>query len=384
MPPPSAPVADLAQAVAWLEAEAHRIIRASAVPMDDGTLAFPPQVGIGYKAFWLRDYVYALEGSIGSFSDAELAAACRIFLRAVRADGAAVDCVKYDGQPIYKPGYGTMGREPVADGPTFTVSLVWHTHRRLRDRALLDEALPILLRTMEWLPRNPSNGLVHIANPGDRCPYGFTDSIPKSGDQLFDSLLAVQAARQLAGLLTEGGQDAPAARWRQESERIAGSILTRLWQDQPGLFVATSGNCNVPDIWGSAFAVWLGVADGQQARRIAAYFRSHHGELVEHGQVRHLPGFLGWDGKRAEKNGGTYQSGAFWATPVGWFVNALDLADPALADRTVVDMVRHFQQFGACEWIDGERRKLPGYTASAALPLAGIRTMLARRAQRGP
>ncbi|MCK5102134.1 MAG: exo-alpha-sialidase, partial [Cyclobacteriaceae bacterium] len=45
-------------AVSWLEKEAHRIIRASMRTMNDGTAAFPPQVGIGYEAFWLRDYAY--------------------------------------------------------------------------------------------------------------------------------------------------------------------------------------------------------------------------------------------------------------------------------------------------------------------------------------
>jgi len=43
-------------AVLWLEKEAHRIIRASKRTMNDGSAAFPPQVGIGYEAFWLSDY----------------------------------------------------------------------------------------------------------------------------------------------------------------------------------------------------------------------------------------------------------------------------------------------------------------------------------------
>lgn len=54
-PIPSAPATNLPEAVEWLEGEAHRIIRASMSKMKDGTAAFPPQVGIGYDAFWLRD-----------------------------------------------------------------------------------------------------------------------------------------------------------------------------------------------------------------------------------------------------------------------------------------------------------------------------------------
>ena len=182
MPPPSPLVTNLAQAVEWLTREAQRIIRASAVPMRNGTMAFPPQVGIGYAAFWLRDYEYALEGSIQSLSNKEL----------------------------------------------------------------------------------------------------------------------------------------------------------------------TQGTLN---------------------------------ELVLRGQVRHTPGFMDWNGSKTTSNNGNYQSGGFWATPVGWFAYALDQADSALADKTVLEMVRHFQEHGACEWINREGNcQNPGYIASAALPLAGLRAMLERRA----
>ena len=174
MPPPSAPVTTFAEAVKWLEGEAHRIIRASAVPMKDGTTAFPPQVGLGYGAFWLRDYAYALEGSIQSFSDKELTEACRVFLRSMRADGAGVDCVRFTGIPIYQPGFGKMGREPVLDGPPFTVGVAWHTYQRTKDGELLQEMLELLVRTMNYMPRNPINGLAYIGDPAERCSFGFT------------------------------------------------------------------------------------------------------------------------------------------------------------------------------------------------------------------
>ena len=66
MPPPSAPVNSVSEAIEWLAGEAQRIVGALAVPMQDGTLAFPPQVGLGYDAFWLRNYAYTLEGCGGS------------------------------------------------------------------------------------------------------------------------------------------------------------------------------------------------------------------------------------------------------------------------------------------------------------------------------
>ena len=91
--------------------KAASMIHASRYKMADGMRAFPPQVGPGYGAFWLRDYAYQLEGCADVFSDKELNDSCRVFVNALRRDGAGVDCVKFSGQPIYMPGYGPMGAE---------------------------------------------------------------------------------------------------------------------------------------------------------------------------------------------------------------------------------------------------------------------------------
>jgi hypothetical protein len=372
----------LSDAVTWLETEAHRIIRASKRTMADGTAAFPPQVGLGYEAFWLRDYEYTLEGSVDSYSDEELIDACRLFVANMRTDGAGVDCIKFDGTPIYKPGFGSMGLNPVADGSQFTVAVAWHTWRRTHDERLLRAIIDPLVKTMNAVPRNPNTGLVHI-QPGDernRCPYGFTDTIRKQGDLLFCSLLYVQACRQISELLDAVDRDDDVVYWKAEGERVTRSIRSTFWDEQVGLFRAATVCCREHDIWGSAFAVYLGVADSEQSQAVARYFRDHYSEIVQHGQIRHLPGGMYWE--QADCARDTYQNGAYWATPTGWFVYTLDLVDPDLADRTVIDLVRDFRNGGACEWIIGSRRQLPNYLASAALPLAGIRAMLDRRTSR--
>jgi hypothetical protein len=230
------------------------------------------------------------------------------------------------------------------------------------------------------VPRNPETRLVHIASgPGwDRCPYGFTDTIRKQGDELFCSLLFVQACRQLADLLRCGDREAESRQWEKEGAVVAASVRKVFWDPQVGLFRAATLRCREHDIWGSAFAVYLGVADARQSAVIATYFKTHYAELVQDGQIRHLPGGVYWEQGCPRDS---YQNGGYWATPTGWFVVTLDLADPALADQTVVDMVRYFQRYGACEWIHGQTRRLPRYLASGSLPLAGVRTMLARRAK---
>jgi hypothetical protein len=369
--------------VSWLEQEAHRVVRAARREMKDGTAAFPPQVGIGYEAFWLRDYEYTLEGSIASYSDKELTDACRLFVRSLGPDGAGVDCVKFDGTPVYKPGAGSMGENAVADGGPFTVAVAFRTYQRTQDARLLREILDPLRKTMRAVPRNAETGLVRIdpARPWDRCPYGFTDTIRKQGDELFCSLLYVQACRQLSALLVAAQREEEARAWRQEAARTAESARKVFWDAEVGLFRAATVKCREHDLWGSAFAVFLGVADEPQSQAVARYFKTHYDQIVQDGQLRHLPGGVYWE-QGCERD--QYQNGGYWATPVGWFVYTLDLADGPLADRTVVDMVNHFKKHGACEWIKGERRQLPNYLASAALPLEGIRATLERRQKGQP
>jgi len=372
----------LTPAVDWLNAKAARMIRASRRTMKSGVAAFPPQVGSNYNAFWLRDYAYMLEGRPDVFSDKELVEAAQTFVNGQRDDGACLDCMKYDGTPIYRPGYGSMGANPVADGSQFTVEVVWHAFERTKDVAWLGRLIGRLEKAMAAVPRNPENGLVHIkpGEPRDRCPYGFTDTIPKQGDVLFCSLLYVQAARQMADLYRALDREEDAVRWNKEVCHVATSIREVFWRADEGLFRAATVKCNQPDIWGSAFAVYLGVAHPEQSKAVAAYFRDHYDQLVECGQVRHLPGGMYWEDTPYRDR---YQNGAYWATPVGWFVYTLNLVDPALADRTVVEMVEDFQRRGVTEWVFGSTTAVPDYNASAALPLAGIRKMLEYREKKG-
>lgn len=359
----------------WLEAQARRTIRASARRLTDGTLAFPPQIGTGYEAFWLRDFDYMIETCADAFSEAELRSACRLFVDATGNDqAAAVDCIRFTGEPIYQPGYGRMGSLPVADGPPFTVNVVWNTWQQTGDLELVQESMDRLVAALAALPMNPATGLVHLSSvPGqDRCGYGFTDTVGKRGDALFCSLLLIEAGRRLAAMLRALGRQDEARKWAETANQAALAVNATLWDHATGLYLAASECCRQPDIWGSAFAVWLGVAEKEKAWRIATYFKENYAGLCRHGQIRHLPAKMYWERACPPD---TYQNGAYWATPTGWFVHTLALVDAALARQTVVDLADFFIRNGICEWSIGETVKLPGYVASVTLPLQGIRTL---------
>jgi len=231
---------------------------------------------------------------------------------------------------------------------------------------------------MNAVPLNPETGLVHIKDVNwDRCPYGFTDTVRMKGDVVFCSLLYVEAGRRLSDLLAVVGRKHDATEWSCKAEATAESIRQVFWDPKAGLFRAATIQCREHHIWGSAFAVYLGVANSEQSIAIAEYFRDNYCRIVQDGQIRHLPGGLYWEQCTAATD--TYQNGAYWATPTGWFVYTLDLVDPELADQTVVDLVDAFKKNGVCEWVFDDKHKLPGYLASAALPLASIRAMVDRR-----
>lgn len=374
----------LETAASWLDGRSSQMIRDCRRTTRNGIVAFPPQVGGGYEAFWLRDYAYMMEGNPRAFSDQEVRDAYRFFLAGQRTDGAMVDCIKFDGTPCYMPGYGTLGHNPVADGSQFMVDVAWQTLLKTRDTNLVTETLDSLIKGMNAVLRDPANGLVYI-KPGqehDRCPYGFTDSVRKQGDEFFCSLLFVQACRQLGDLLELSSRKDEGVHWRSEAKQVAGNISRVFWDADVGLFRAATVVCNQPDIWGSAFAVYLGVATPEQALAVSRYFKEHYREIVKRGQLRHLPAGMFWQETIGVKPG-TYQNGAFWATPVGWFVYALDLTAPRLADQTVVDLVRDFITVGdENECVNEGYANVSHYVASAALPLAGIHAMQQRRANR--
>lgn len=366
--------ADIREAAFWLEGKAMQVIRKSRVNMSDGTSGFTPDGNNYYPAFWLRDYAYGLEGCPEAYTATEIRNACLTFVNGIRYDGAGIECIKPDGTKIYKPGWDTMGENPVTDGGPFTVDVAWRTYQQLHDIALVQQIIGPLVTTMQAVPRS-ANGLVYI-DPNkewDRCPYGFTDSCKKTGNELFTSLLDVRASRQLADLLDVAGRSDDAAIWRTAADSKVANIRDTFWDANTGLFSAATVKCNQPDIWGSAFAVELGVATASQTQSIANYFKDNYSGIVLKGQVRHLPAGMFWEGRGGE---GTGQNGAFWGVASGWVASALRTVAPDKADQMLLDMVTDYQQQGVWEYVnpDGSGTGAQHYVASI-LPLPVLKQL---------
>jgi hypothetical protein len=280
---------------AWLTDQARRVLRGSSRVGNGGVRIFTPDATGGYGAFWVRDWSYAIEGCPEAFSPTELRDGYLFLAAAQRADGCMPDRVAADGHGIFSPG---GERHPLStngsvDQSPFMVILChqyWKLQHNLEPFRRTSAALE---KAMRFTPRNPANGLVHITDARLFRPYSFLDTVPLVGDQQFDSVLFWDACRRLAEMFTAAGQPARAEPWLREAERVKRSIGS-LWDEPLGLFVAASQQWRQPSLWGSVFAVYVGLATPEQTRRIGRYCLEHEDLFVFRGQVRHLPRGTFW------------------------------------------------------------------------------------------
>ena len=114
--------------------------------------------------------------------------------------------------------------------------------------------------------------------------------------------------------------------------------------------IAATGVGRQPDVWGTLFALHLGVLEGSsKARALAVVSKAYvAGTLASQGAVRHVPSDRDFSPTSAwERTAGvaldTYQNGAYWHVPTGWLAKALAQVDPKLARGAVDAMVAHFR-----------------------------------------
>lgn len=370
----SAPCLD-PQDIAWLTEAARRQIAGCRKPASDGTMLFTPD-GVGnYNAHWTRDFYYMTQ--VFDLLDAEEArAGIQYLLDGQRADGVIPDRRQADGVSVYCAG---PHDRPIADVPldnaAFMVLLVADYTRHTGRIDLFRENAQRLERALAGVPLSDA-GLVFNDPAAPHSPYGFTDCVGKTGEELFCSLLDWRASNEMARLYAQIGDMRHAGPFQARAQQTAAS-LGRLWDDRSGMFLAASIDCRQIDIWGNAFCVYLDFPLSPVRREsIVAYLTAHADEITQHGQARHLPAGEHWQRLLAPVAEGTYQNGGYWGTGAGWLIYAVAQRDPALASRLFHDVVADYRARGIHEWVNGEITHLPHYVASATNPLAAARRLL--------
>ena len=370
-------VADRAhrQLARWFTDESLRVVSNCAVRTEAGLKVYAPDGSGHYPSAWLRDFTLMLEADAVPHEDI-LPNVLR-FVRAVSPEGYGVDCIKHDETKVYKPGYGTMGENPGVDGSMFTVSCAYLGWKLTGRAELLSrEVMDTLEKTLSVIPHDAETGLVSIdpAKEWDRCAWGFNDQVRKTGCCFMESLLEIEARRRLAEMQDVCGEREKAQRNRDLADALAKKADEVFWDESAGLYVAATVRNRQHDVWGSAFAVWLGVAPSDRADRIAGVFRDRYDDIVLDGQVRHLPKPEYWE-KACDRD--RYMNGGYWGTASGWYAWTLARVDGAKAWRMLEDLKSAYVRYGAVEWMLGEKKsKAVPYPTSVTLPLCAIRRFL--------
>ena len=336
-----------------------------------GTWIYSPG-GYG-KRCWPRDCYYIIHGAPQFVPPEEIRGIIRLLLHWQRPDGMVPKHFSGGGGDFV-----CWGPPPESDSAQFAVQLGDEYYRRSGDKKFVAETVPALKRAMDSMPRD-EQGLSWIDPAAPHTAYGFTDQIFKTGAELFSSLLYWEASRKLAEMATVVGEKEIAQEMTARADLIEKNLST-LWDEKAGMYLAASQDCRQIDIWGSAYAVYIGFPDQKKSDRISRYLVENYSKIVYEGQVRHLPGGEYWQKTSQPIPRDTYQNGAYWGTATGWVAYAIAKIDPALASSMLGDMIDYYRRYDAFECVnDKGHQKISGYGASVSNPLDAIRRMRAEK-----
>jgi len=168
---------------------------------------------------------------------------------------------------------------------------------------------------METTPMK--NGLPW-SDPDHPCVgYGFTDTIAKSGNAFYASVLYWDASTQLQLMFGMVGNNTMASRFQTYAERVKKRIDETFWNEGLGMYMSDTGDDPNPnpnpnpnwlgmymsdtgddsdkvDIWGSAYAAKVGVSNKAQAGKVASYLAQNQENIFWKGQIRELPEPVTW------------------------------------------------------------------------------------------
>jgi hypothetical protein len=363
--------------IAFLERTTKKLLDGCLIKASDGTPLYTPDGRAHYAALWTRDFASMVEYAGYLMSKGIIERCIDRLVKGVRDDGAVPDRVQADGRAVYAAGSADspLGG-PNVDNAQFLVFAVQSFLEMISEgeRAAFYAAWePALVRGMDWIPRG-ADGLVWNDPRQPHSPYGFTDTVAKTGDLFMESVLYWRAAKMLARWEGRFGKAAV----RDDLLARAAAIETNigsLWDDKAGMFLAASVDCRQTDIWGNAYAVAVGFPLAERRDRIVDYLVSNYDRYVWRGQVRHLPRGEYWQRQLYPVEKDKYQNGAFWGTAAGWVMEAVHGRSPELARRMFRDLVEDFKTGGICECVNEGYRQLESYVNTATNPLGAARKL---------
>ena len=398
-PPPCKASCDHCVDVPWLTCRTKMIVEGCREPIhadsplrrgNNATLAYTPDASHGYNAQWTRDFQYTVSGASELMDAESVKKSVRYTFAGQRADGCMPDRVQIDGLSVMAPDGAMPGnkRNPnhdhAWDNMPFAALLLASTVQAWPDKQMFCELEPQARQALNFVNRS-SNHLVYNSVTHPNCTYGFTDSVAKTGNLLFCSLLYVDASRQMAALSKKYGCG-DTAQYAREAAEVGGAIDALKDPAGPLWFAATIDN-RIEDVWGTAYLVALNLSSSTNRQAAMDDMVAHPDVYLQKGQVRSMPKGKYWTrccfselasnkfcaGSRGNGTNqapgcpglGTYQNGAYWATPLSYLTQALlATGHRSFAQKVLTNATDNFKVNGIFEAVD--------YIKPGAAPYHGV------------
>lgn len=337
----------------------------------NGTILYTPDGVANYDALWTRDLGYMAEYA-GDLIGAENLEACIEFvLSGQREDGWFPDRVEASGEPVYAAGAkGTPVGEANLDNTPFLVFAVssylklLEVKRAGSGREKFRGWAEAIFKGMDCIPLS-KDGLVWNDPERPHSPYGFTDTVCKTGRLFYESLLFWRACRQLSGMIRESGLSEEKAKEYEKKAAQVEKAISCLYDEASGMYFAAELNCRQLDIWGAAYLLYIGFPVEKRVEvGLKNWLLENEETYLYRGQVRHLPQDEYWEKLLEDVKPEEYQNGAYWATASGWVWYVFQEEAPKKAEKLLLELREDFQTGGVCECINRDYRKLPHYVVS--------------------
>ena len=354
---------------------ASNLIEACKKTAYDGTVLFTPD-GVGnYDALWTRDFGYMVEYCGDLMDPDEIRGCIEYTIARQRVDGWMPDRSELGGDAEYAAGAkGFPVGKANLDNTPFLIFAVYfyfkHLSRELASVSFQNWRDP-LDKGMACIPVGDS-GLVWNDPADHHSPYGFTDTVCKTGNLFMESILYWRACLMMEELHNVFGDQHRAVEYDEAAQKVEKAIFM-LFDPLAGVFMASDGDCRQTDVWGMLYALDVEFPlDDKIRAAVEKWLLENRRRYLYKGQVCQLPDGAAWEKLLIEVPAGEYQNGAYWATASGWALKFFRKADPAFAEQMLEELLADFETDGICECINEGYRKLPQFVVSATNARGGL------------
>lgn len=341
----------------------------------DGTVLFTPD-GVGnYDALWTRDFGYMVEYCGDLMNQDEIRGCIEYTIKRQRSDGWMPDRSELGGDAEYAAGAkgSPVGLANLDNTPFLIFAVYFYFQHIPEDLAtdLFGKWKTALDSGMACIPLG-ENGLVWNDPLNPHSPYGFTDTVCKTGHLFMESILYWRACRMMAQMHTDFGNSDCGKNYSCRADRIEQEISC-LFDSTSTTFMAADGFCRQTDVWGMLYSLAVDFPFAFVIRdSVENWLMSNRARYLYKGQVCQLPDGATWEKLLIEVPAGEYQNGAYWGTASGWALKFFRRMDPVYAERLLEELLQDFESDGICECINKGYRKLPQFVVSATNARGGL------------